>query len=77
LSQFSLHQNRGRFTFNPRDHAKSHYRASRVVILTTDDERDAWMSAPWTRPRLCSSHCWIMRWSSSCWDLTKEDRTAA
>jgi putative SOS response-associated peptidase YedK len=47
LSQFSLHPNRGRFTFNPRDHAKTHYRASRVVILTTDEERDAWMSAPW------------------------------
>jgi putative SOS response-associated peptidase YedK len=44
------------------------------VILTTDEERDVWMRAPWDEARHFGGHCPTMRSRSSCAGPTK--RTA-
>jgi putative SOS response-associated peptidase YedK len=47
------------------------------VILTTDEERDLWMRAPWDEAKRCNDRCLMMRCGSSLRGADKEDRVAA
>ena len=47
------------------------------VILTTDEERDVWMRAPWDEAKAYNVRCRMTRYGSLPGGADKEDRAAA
>ena len=65
----------GFLTTSPNAVAEPIYEKAMPAILTTDEERDVWMRAPWDEA-LCNARCRMTLSGSSCVE-SKEDTVVA